>query len=78
MPKIPLESKLLACFITCALTGGAYVGINKLRNDPLLKSNKYNNEPGTDARKGVVYPFGYRISRLRLDPDLNPYKNSKK
>lgn len=71
------------------MTIGAYVGINILRNDPLLKSNKYNNEPGTDARKGVVYPFGYRKSRLRLDPDyflgitdpensINPYKNSKK
>ena len=75
MPKIPLESKLLACFITCALTGCAYVGINKLRFDPLLKSNKYT--VNSDARKGVAYPYNYRLSRLRLDPYLNPYKNSK-
>jgi hypothetical protein len=55
MFKIPLESKLLVCFITCALTTGTYVGFNKLRNDPLLKSNKF--DVNTDGRKGVVYPF---------------------
>jgi hypothetical protein len=58
MPKLPLESKLLALFITCAVTGGAYVGVNKLRHDPLLKSNKL--EVNTDARKGVFYPFGQK------------------
>lgn len=56
MPKIPTESKLLACFIMCALSGGTYVGINKLRYDPLLKSNKYFND-NVDARRGVMYPF---------------------
>jgi hypothetical protein len=55
MPKLPLESKLLVSFITCALTGGIYVGVNKLRHDPLLKSNKYN--VNTNATRGVVYPF---------------------
>lgn len=55
MTKLPLESKLLASFITCALTGGIYVGVNKLRYDPLLKSNKY--DVNINATRGVVYPF---------------------
>ena len=55
MPKLPMETKLLFCFITCALSGGSYIGFNKLKNDPLLKSNQY--DVNTDARRGVVYPF---------------------
>lgn len=55
MPKLPLESKLLVAFITCAVTSGTYIGINKLRFDPLLRTNKY--DVNTDARKGVFYPF---------------------
>lgn len=58
MPKIPLESKLLACFITFGLTGATYLGVNKLLVN----------------KESIVYPYS-RLSRLKLDPYLNPYKN---
>lgn len=64
MPKIPLKSKLLVCFITFGLTGATYLGVNKI-----LYKIKYNESVG--------YPYS-RLSRLKLDPYLNPYKNFNK
>jgi hypothetical protein len=62
MKKIPFESKILFTFITCVLASGSYIGINKLKNDPQLKSNKHSiSSFGYNglyyAPKGVVYPF---------------------
>lgn len=54
LPRMPFESKFIVGLIGVAFSGGAYVGTNKLINDPLIRTSKWHASKHSNPLSGVT------------------------